>query len=143
MIRKVNGKNSSLNVGQLNVCDVVTCKADIADALADTFAEKFSSSNYLTSFQRLKITKEKTKVNFSSNNNEQYKKDFTIKELKRCHDGADGCDDIHCQVLKHFSLLIVYFGYLIKSGILVYFQIPGRDNSYSNTKARLRFYKSC
>ena len=49
MIRKINGKNSSSNVGHLNVGDdVVTSKADIADVLADTFAEKSSSSNYLT-----------------------------------------------------------------------------------------------
>ena len=47
MIRKINGKSSTLNVGHLNVGDdVVTSKADIADVLADTFAKKSSSSNY-------------------------------------------------------------------------------------------------
>ena len=39
------------------------------------------------------------------NNNEQYNKDFTIKELRKalrkCHDTAVGCDDIHYQFLKH------------------------------------------
>ena len=53
MIRKINGKSSSLNVGHLNVGDVVvTSKADIADFLADTFAEKSSSSNYSTAFRK-------------------------------------------------------------------------------------------
>ena len=119
MIRKINGKNSSLNVGHLNVGDdVLASKADIADVLADTFAEKSSSSNYLASFQKLKNTKEKTKINFKSNNSEQYNKDFTIKELKKalkkCHDTAVGCDDIHYQFLKHLpfrsldSLLRMY-----------------------------------
>ena len=62
MIRNINGKKSSLNVGHLNVGDdVVTSKADIADALADTFAEKSSSSNYLTTFQKFQSTKEKNK----------------------------------------------------------------------------------
>ena len=52
MIRKINGKKSSLNVGDLNVGDdVLASKADIADVLADTFAEKASSSNYSASFQ--------------------------------------------------------------------------------------------
>ena len=106
MIRKINGKHCSLNVRHLNVGDdVVTSKADIADVLADTFAEKSSSLNYSTSFQKFKDTKEKTKLNFKSNNNEQYNKDFTIKELKKalkkCHDTAVGCDDIHYQFLKH------------------------------------------
>ena len=102
MIRKINGKKSSLNVGHLNVGDdVVTSKADISDVLADTFAEKSSSSNYSTSFQKCKNTKEKTKLNFKSNNDEHYNKDFTIKELrkalKKCHDTAVGGDDIHYQ----------------------------------------------
>ena len=57
MIRKINGKNSSLNVGHMNVGDdVVTSKADIADVLADTFAKKSSSSNYSTSFKKFKDT---------------------------------------------------------------------------------------
>ena len=59
MIRKINGKNSSLHIGHLNVGDDVTSKADIAHVLADTFKEKSSSSNYSTSFQKLKNTKEK------------------------------------------------------------------------------------
>ena len=106
IIRKIKGKNSSINVGHLNVGDnVVTSKADTADTPADTFEEKSSCSNYSTSFQKFKSTKEKTKLNFKSNNNEQYKKDFTIKELKKalkkCHDTAVGCDDIHYQFLKH------------------------------------------
>ena len=63
MIRKINGKNSSLNVGHLNVGDVVTSKTDIADALANTFAEKLSSSNYSAAFQKFQSTKEKTKLN--------------------------------------------------------------------------------
>ena len=77
----------------------------IADALADTFAEKSSSSNYSAAFQKFQNTKEKTKLNFKSNNNEHYNKDFTMKELKKalkkCHDTAVGCDDIHYQFLKH------------------------------------------
>ena len=102
MIRKINGKNSSLNVGHLNIGDdVVTSKADIADVLADTFAEKSSSCNYSTTFQKFQNSKEKIKLNFKSNNSEQHNKDFAIKELKKalkkCHDTAVGCDDIHYQ----------------------------------------------
>ena len=106
MISKINGTNSSLNIGHLKVGDdVITSKADITDALADTFAEKSSSSNYSAAFQKFQSTKEKTKLNFKSNNNEHYNKDFTMKELKtalkKCHETAVGCDDIHYQFLKH------------------------------------------
>ena len=62
--KKLMVKNSSLNVGYLNVGDdVVSSKVDVADVLADTFAEKSSSSNYSTSFQKLKNTHKKKKTN--------------------------------------------------------------------------------
>ena len=55
--------------------------------------------------RNFKAQKKKTKLNFKSNNNEHYNKDFTMKELrkalKKCHDTAVGCDDIHYQFLKH------------------------------------------
>ena len=62
MIRKVNDKNSTLIIGYLNVGDdVVTFKADTADVLVDSFAEKSSPSNYSTAFQTFQNTKEKKK----------------------------------------------------------------------------------
>ena len=79
--------------------DVITSTADIADVLADTFADKSSSSNYSTAFQKFKNSKEKTYLNFKPNNNEHYNTDFSLKELrkalKKCHDTAVRCDDIH------------------------------------------------
>ena len=141
MIRKINGKISSLNVQHLNVGDdVVTSKVDIADVLADTFVEKSSSCNYSTTFQKFQNSKEKIKLNIKSNNNEHYNKDFTLKKLRKalqkCHDTAVGCDDIHYQFLKHLPFRSLDFAYLIKSGILVFFQTPGGKLYYSNTKAR-------
>ena len=124
MIRKINGKTSSLGVGHLNVGDdVVTSKTDIADAPADTFAEKSSSSNYSASFQKFQSIKEKTKFNFKSNDNEHYNQDFTMKELKKCHDTAVGCDDIHYQFLKHLPFrsldsLLRIFNQVWHTGIL-------------------------
>ena len=148
MIRKISGKNSSLNVGHLNVGDdVVTSKPDIADALANTFAEKSSSSNYSAAFQKFQSKKEKTKLNFKSNNNEHYNQDFTIKELKKalkkCHDTAVGCDDIHYQFLKHLpfrsldSLLRIFnqvwhTGILpdsCKEAIVIPIPKPGKDST--------------
>ena len=106
MIRKISGKNSSLNVGHMKIGnDVITSTADIADVLADTFADKSSSSNYSTAFQKFKNSKEKTYLNFKPNNNEHYNTDFSLKELRRalkkCHVTAVGCDDIHYQFFKH------------------------------------------
>ena len=95
MIRKINGKYSSLNVGHLNVGDdVVTSKVDIADVLAETFAEKSSSSNYSASFQKFQTTREKTKLNFKSNNDEHYNNFSTILRGK-CNKPQFTRENIH------------------------------------------------
>ena len=78
-------------------------------------------------FKKFQNTKEKTKLNFKSNNDEHYNKDFTIKEfrkaLKKSHDTAVGSDDIHYQFLKHLQLrsldsLLRIFNHIWHSGIL-------------------------
>ena len=95
--------------------------------MADTFAEKSSSCNYSTSFQKFQNLKEKTKLNFKSNNDEHNNKDFTIKEMKKalrkCHDTAVGSDDINFKFLKHLPLrsldsLLCIFNHIWHSGIL-------------------------
>ena len=112
-----------LNAGD----DVVTSKTDIADVLADTFAAKSSSSNFSTVFQKFQNTKEKSKLKFTSKNNEHYNKDFNMKELrkalKKCHDTAVGYDDIHYQFLKHLPFrslesLLGIFNKIWHTGIL-------------------------
>ena len=61
MIRKINGKNSYQNISHLNTDDgVLSSKTDIANTLAETFAEK-SSTNYSSKFQKFKNVKEKIK----------------------------------------------------------------------------------
>ena len=84
MIRKINGKFSYQNAGHLSTDDgVVTSKTDIANTLAETFAKKSSSNNYSSKFRQYQNIKEKVKLNFKSNNTEQYNKDFSLKELQK------------------------------------------------------------
>ena len=88
--------------------------------------------NSLLQIDRRHFKNLKTLKNFKSNNNEKCNKDVTIKErrkaLKECHDTAVGWDDNHYQFLNHllFRSLDSLFRILIKSGILVFSQIPGR-----------------
>ena len=85
------------------------------------------SANYSTAFQKFQNSKEKTKLNFKSNNKELYNKDFTVKELRKalnkCHDTAVGCDDIHYQFFKHLPFrsldsLLRIFSQIWHTGIL-------------------------
>ena len=108
MIRKICGKNKSPSYTHLNMVGTdskATSKTDIADTLGETFCHNSSSFNYSESFRKIKIEQEKVKLNFKSQNNEIYNKDFNLDELVEAiqlsHDSATGPDEIHYQMLKH------------------------------------------
>lgn len=116
MVRKISGKNKSSTINHLKKSnsDTITDKKDIADCLANTFSKHSSSDNYTNQFQKFKCQQEKTKLNFTSNNEEKYNMHFSLEELReslnQSHDTACGPDQIHYQFLKHLpdtSLLIL------------------------------------
>ena len=105
MIRKISGKNPSSPIKHLSKDHVkATNKKNIADLLARTFSKNSSSSNYNRKFQNIKKTAEKKKLNFKSDNFEDYNKPFSLSELADCisksHNTAVGPDDIHYEFLK-------------------------------------------
>ena len=83
----------------------MTSEEEISNKLGETFSKHSSSENYNEKFQHLKCQKEKTKLNSSSKNLEEYNRPFSLDELKhsltKAHDTASGPDDIHYQLLKH------------------------------------------
>ena len=105
MIRKISGKNTSSPIKHLSKNHVkATNKKDIADLLANTFSKNSSSTNYSKPFQNIKKNAEKTKLNFKSNNLEDYNQPFSLSELTDCimksHNTAVGPDEIHYEFLK-------------------------------------------
>ena len=54
---------------------------------------------------KIKTEQERVKLNFISQNNELYNKDFNLDKLVEAiqlsHDSATGPDEIHYQMLKH------------------------------------------
>ena len=105
MIRKISGKNSSGPIKHLSKNHVkATNKKDIADLLAKTFSNNSSSTHYSKQFQQIKKNAEKTKLNFKSNNLEDYNRPFSLSELTDCimksHNTAVGPDEIHYEFLK-------------------------------------------
>ena len=102
-----------------------TSKTDIADILGETFCHNSSSFNYSESFRKIKTEQEKVKLNFKSQNNEIYNKDFNLDELVEAiqlsHDSATGPDEIHYQMLKHLpenslETLLNIFNYIWTTG---------------------------
>ncbi len=109
MVRKISGKSLGTTVPHLTKPDGSKCteRYDIASMLADEFQKNSSSTHYPHKFQQYKHDAEKHKLDFASNNMEDYNSPFTIKEIKesldKCHDTATGPDDVHYQFLKHLS----------------------------------------
>ena len=128
MIRKISGKNKSPSYTHLNMVGTdskATSKTDIADTLGETFCHNSSSFKYSESFRKIKTEQEKVKLNFKSQNNEIYNKDFNLDELVEAiqlsHDSATGPDEIHYQMLKHLpenslKTLLNIFNYIWTTG---------------------------
>ena len=106
MIRKIKGKGSKTSIKHLkDGNDIITDKQHIADKLATSIATNSSSNNYTPEFQKYKALQEKSQLNFTSDNSENYNEFFSLSELRtalsKAHDTATGPDNIHYQLIKH------------------------------------------
>ena len=104
MIRKIAGKKKSTPLKHLSVTNhKITGKKAVADLLAEKIS-KNSSSQINTEFYKIKLTPEKKKISFFSNNSEEYNKPFILTELvdsiKKSNHLAVGPDEIHNKFLK-------------------------------------------
>ena len=106
-----------------------------------------SSTNYSKPFQNIKKNAEKTKLNFKSNNLEDYNQPFSLSELTDCimksHNTAVGPDEIHYEFLKQFpscslDFLLQAFNEVWVSGkfptswkqvTIIPIPKPGKDNT--------------
>ena len=114
MVRKISGKSKSPSHQHLNTNfnggteTKATTKKDIADTLGEAFSTNSANRNYSKEFQMYQKQQEKIKLNFKTNNNEEYNNPFNLDELKdaisKSHDTATGPDEIHYQMLKHLPL---------------------------------------
>jgi hypothetical protein len=117
MVRKISGKQTNSSVIHVHKPngDKATARVDIANTLADEFEKNSSSEHYTKKFLNNKSKQEKVKLNFKSNNIENYNALFNMQELKdalqKSHDTAVGPDEIHYQLfLKHLpreSLIVL------------------------------------
>ena len=83
MNREISGKNQSTDFKHLTKNNSeATTKKDITDTLAETFSANSSLNDSNPQFLTFKTNAEKHKLNFMSNNTEDYSKPFTSAELK-------------------------------------------------------------
>ena len=106
MIRKISGKRQTSHIQHLERDgEIVSDLKEITNTLAETVSRHSSADNYTEKFQRVKNRFESIPIHFTSNNDEVYNKEFSMRELiesiNKAHDSAAGPDDIHYQILKH------------------------------------------
>jgi len=76
-IRKIKGKGGCNSVNHLKVNgNLITDKNEVAEVLAKNLSKKVSTENYSAEFQRIKILKEKRRLDFSSKNEDEYNLPF-------------------------------------------------------------------
>ena len=128
MIRKISGENTSSPIKHLSKNHIKLTIKNIADLLAKTFSKDSSSTNYSKPFQNIKKKAEKTKLNFKSNNLEDYNQPFSLSELTDCimksHNTAVGPDEIHYEFLKQLPSCSLYFLLLAFNEVWVSGEFP-------------------
>ena len=77
----------------------------MAELLAKNLSKNSSMDNYSDEFQRIKMLKEKRRLDFSSRNEEEYNLPFSVTELRqslqKTNDSATGLDQVDCQLFTH------------------------------------------
>ena len=68
-IRRIKGKGGCNSINHLKVNgNLITDKKEVAEALAKNLSKNSSTDNYSDEFQRIKMLKEKRRLDFSSKN---------------------------------------------------------------------------
>ena len=104
-IQKIKGREPNPRCHLKKNDELITDNKEHANYLAETFSKNSSSNNYSNNFRKIKTTKEKNKINFSSENLENYNNPFILSELteslKKSNQSAPGPDGIYYQFLTH------------------------------------------
>ena len=125
-IRKIKDKGGCNSVNHLKVNgNLITDKKEVAEVLAKNLSKHSSTDNYSDEFQRIKMLKEKRRLDFNSKNEEEYNLPFSVAELKqslqRANDSDTGLDQVHYQLLTHLpnsalSVLLKVYNHVWESG---------------------------
>ena len=101
MVRKIAGKNQPTPRKHLIKNIQITNIKDITDTLADL--KKFLLKTPKQNSINTKL--QKKKLNFQSDNIENYNESFTLSKLReaiqKSHNTTVGPDDVHCEFLGH------------------------------------------
>ena len=120
IVNKLRGTHAGDSIKHVNRPDntVAESEVDVANTIATTLAQNSSTQNYTKAFIKHKNKTESKPVNFSSNQDEEYNRPFSLRELKLCikdlSDSAPGPDQIHNKIIGHLpeeslKLLLTFY----------------------------------
>ena len=107
-IRKIKRKRGSSSIVHLRENDqLLTDKKWIANLLTSNSSKNSSTENYSPCFQKIKKVKNKTRLSFSFDYQEDYYLPFSLTEFKqslqKSNDSATGLDEIYYQMLTNLT----------------------------------------
>ena len=128
MVNKISGKNHKPPLKHIiHNGTKITNKREIAEHLAENLSQTSSVKNQKEKFQTIKKQQEKRKINFQSDNTENYNEPFSIRELSdslnKAHNTATGPDEIPYEFLKQLPTpskehLLRIFNHIWANGII-------------------------
>ena len=146
-VKKIEGKETN-TVSHLKKNDSeITDVKEMSNVLADNFSKNSSSKHYSKKFQKHKKQSERERLKFISNNEENYNKPFSLRELRsalnKSNNTATGPDDIHYQIINQLpevtlNILLDLFNDIWQKGTfpeiwkeatIIPIPKPGKDHS--------------
>ena len=116
---------NSVNHLKVNGKIITDNNKKVAEPLAINLSKYSSTDSYSSEFQKIKMLKEKRRLDFSSKNENDYNIPFSVTELKqplqRANDSATGLDQVHYQLFNHLpnsalSVLLKVYNHVWESG---------------------------
>ena len=109
-IKKITNKNINNPINHLSQGNTkATNEKNIANLIAENFAQDSSTKNCSNQFNSIRIKEEKNKTKFSSEYTESYNQPFTQTKLQnsisKSNNSAPGPDEIHYTLLKELPTI--------------------------------------
>ena len=130
-VKKISTKTVHTPINHLSLGSTkALSEKQIANLMAENFAQASSTKKYSNKFNSIRIKEEKNKIKFTSDNTKCYNQPFTLDELQnslsKSNNSAAGPDEIHYIFLKELPsisqkyLLNIYNNIWISGNILLY-----------------------
>ena len=128
-VKKISNKTVHTPINHLSLGSTkALSEKQIANLMAENFAQASSTKKYSNKFNSIRIKEEKNKIKFTSDNTKCYNQLFTLDELQnslsKSNNSAAGPDEIHYTFLKELPPISQIYLLNIYNNIWISGNIP-------------------